>query len=140
MMLVALKYRPTEAKFSGKGKYYYILYLSRDKVRGGKVRWKPHVKRVYISGELLEYRVGRVRKRSGRTAHGVVFVYLNERRGYHRRGFVAERNGKVYEVRGARVPPAKTVVRKVVELPSDARIVKITTRKGEVEPTLMDVA
>jgi len=139
-MLMALRYRPTEAKFSGKGRYYYILYLSKDRVRGGKVRWKPHVKRVYISGELLEYKVGRVRKRSGRTVHGIVFVYLNERRGYRRRGFVAERDGKVYEVRAASVPPSKTVVRKVVELPSDARIVKITTRKSEVEPTLMNVA
>lgn len=137
---MALRYRPTEAKFSGKGRYYYILYLSKDRVRGGKVRWKPHVKRVYISGELLEYKVGRVRKRSGRTVHGIVFVYLNERRGYRRRGFVAERDGKVYEVRAASVPPSKTVVRKVVELPSDARIVKITTRKSEVEPTLMNVA
>ena len=137
---MALKYKPTTAKFKGRTKTYYILYLSRDRVRGGKVRWKPHVKRVYISGELLEYKVGRVRKRSGRTVHGVVFVYLNERRGYRRRGFVAERDGKVYEVRAASVPPAKTVVRKVVELPSDARIVKITTKKSEVEPTLMNVA
>jgi len=48
--------------------------------------------------------------------------------------FVAERRGKRYKVRRAIVE-----VTKFVELPKDARNVRIHTRKSEVEPTLMNV-
>jgi len=126
---VALKYRPTTAKYRGRTKTLYIYYESRDRVRGGKVRWKPHVKRVYVSGTVVRVERGTFTNRYGRRVHGVKIVYENPRR-----AFVAERKGKRYKVRRAIVE-----VTKIVELPGDARNVRIHTRKSEVEPTLMNV-
>jgi len=134
-----MPYRPTEYPRVGKGRYYYISYLSLDRVRGGKKRWKPHVKKVYISGKLVAHRTGQVVKRSGRVVKGIEFSYVNTRRGYHRKGFAAQRNKTLYTVPPTRVKRSELIVRKVVELPSDAKNIKITTNKREVQPTLMDV-
>jgi len=77
---VALKYRPTTAKYRGKTKTLYIYYESRDRVRGGKVRWKPHVKRVYVSGIVVRVERGTFTNRYGRRVHGLKIVYENPRR------------------------------------------------------------
>ncbi|RLE41653.1 hypothetical protein DRJ19_05490 [Candidatus Woesearchaeota archaeon] len=126
---MTLKYRPTTAKYRGKTKTLYIYYESRDRVRGGKVRWKPHVKRVYVSGTVERVERGTFTNRYGRRVHGLKIVYENPRR-----AFTAHRRGKRYKVRRATVE-----VTKIVELPSDARNVRIHTKKSEVEPTLMNI-
>jgi len=126
---MALKYKPTTAKYRGRTKTLYIYYESRDRVRGGKVRWKPHVKRVYISGTVIEIKRGTFENRFGKRVHGLKIIYENPRR-----AFTAHRRGKRYKVSKATVK-----VTKVVELPKDARNVRIHTRKSEVEPTLMNV-
>ena len=126
---MALKYKPTTAKFKGRTKTLYIYYESRDRVRGGKVRWKPHVKRVYVSGTVVRVERGTFTNKAGRKVHGLRIVYENPRR-----AFVAEREGKRYKVRRAIVE-----VTKFVELPEDARNVRIHTKKSEVEPTLMNI-
>ena len=126
---MALKYKPTTAKYKGRTKTDYIYYESRDKVRGGKVRWKPHVKRVYVSGKLVDWEVGTFTNRYGRRVHGVKIVYENPRE-----AFTAQRGGTKYEVKRTKV-----TVTKIVELPSDARNVRIHTKKSEVEPTLMNI-
>ena len=99
---MALKYKPTTAKYKGRTKTYYIYYESLDRVRGGKVKWKPHVKRVYVSGELVDWEVGTFTNRYGRRVHGLKIVYENPRR-----AFVAEREGKRYKVRKAMVEVTK---------------------------------
>jgi len=126
---MALKYKPTTAKFKGRTKTLYIYYESRDRVRGGKVRWKPHVKRVYVSGKLVRWEKGTFTNRYGRRVHGLRITYENPRE-----AFTAQRGRKKYKVSKATV-----TVTKVVELPADARNVKIYTRKRDVEPTLMNV-
>jgi len=126
---MALKYKPTIAKYKGRTKTLYIYYESRDRVRGGKVRWKPHVKRVYVSGELVRWEKGTFENKFGRKVHGVKIVYENPRK-----AFTAQRGRKKYKVSKATV-----TVTKVVELPEDARNVKIYTRRRDVEPTLMNV-
>ena len=126
---MALKYKPTTAKFKGRTKTLYIYYESQDKVRGGKVRWKPHVKRVYVSGKLVRWEKGTFTNRYGRRVHGLRITYENPRE-----AFTAQRGRKKYKVSKATV-----TVTKVVELPADARNVKIYTRGRDVEPTLMNV-
>ena len=126
---MALKYKPTTAKFKGRTKTLYIYYESQDKVRGGKVRWKPHVKRVYVSGKLVKWEKGTFTNRYGRRVHGLRITYENPRK-----AFTAQRGRKKYKVSKATV-----TVTKIVELPEDARNVKIYTRRRDVEPTLMNV-
>ena len=45
---MALKYKPTTAKYKGRTKTLYIYYESRDRVRGGKV----------LSGRRYDEKIG----------------------------------------------------------------------------------
>ena len=124
-----MAYRPTEYPRVGGGRYYYIMYENLERTRAGTRVWKPRVKRVYISGKLLDWEKGRVRKRTGKVVNGIKFYYENTRK-----GFTAHRQGTRYKV-----SRAKMVVEKVVELPKDTRNIRLTTSKREAQPTLMEV-
>jgi hypothetical protein len=53
----------------------YITYELAQRTRGGGSAIFPRVKRVYIPGDVVEWGVGRFRKRSGRMVHGVRITY-----------------------------------------------------------------
>jgi hypothetical protein len=53
----------------------YITYDLAQRTRGGGSAVFPKVKRVYIPGDVVEWGVGRFRKRSGRMVHGVRITY-----------------------------------------------------------------
>lgn len=122
-------YKPSEYPRVGPGRYYYIMYENLERTRAGNKVWKPRVKRVYISGKLLRWQKGRVRKRTGETVNGIKFVYENTRK-----GFKAQRGSTRYSVSRAEMEVAK-----VVELPKGARNIRLTTSKREAQPTLMEV-
>ena len=124
-----MAYRPTEYPRVGAGRYYYILYENLERTRAGNKVWKPRVKRVYISGKLLRWQKGRVRKRTGETVNGIKLIYENTRK-----GFKAQRGSTRYSVSRAEMEVAK-----VVELPKGARNIRLTTSKREAQPTLMEV-
>lgn len=125
-----MSYKPTESKYVGPTKVYYIIYEQSwiHNYRGHrKKRTQTRVKRVYISGTLLSWKKGTFRKRSGRKVYGIQFKYKTTVK-----GFVAHRGRTRY-----RQPRKEIVVTKVVELPKDARNVRVSTRapKGP----LMDI-
>ena len=122
-------YKPSEYPRVGPGKYYYIMYENLERTRAGNKVWKPRVKRVYISGKLLRWQKGRVRKRTGETVNGIKLIYENTRK-----GFKAQRGNTRYSVSRAEMEVAK-----VVELPKGARNIRLTTSKREAQPTLMEV-
>jgi len=122
-------YKPSEYPRVGPGRYYYIMYENLERTRAGNKVWKPRVKRVYISGKLLRWQKGRVRKRTGETVNGIKLIYENTRK-----GFKAQRGSTRYSVSRAEMEVAK-----VVELPKGARNIRLTTSKREVQPTLMEV-
>ena len=122
-------YKPSEYPRVGPGKYYYIMYENLERTRAGNKVWKPRVKRVYISGKLLRWQKGRVRKRTGETVNGIKLIYENTRK-----GFKAQRGSTRYSVSRAEMEVAK-----VVELPKGARNIRLTTSKREAQPTLMEV-
>ena len=122
-------YKPSEYPRVGPGRYYYIMYENLERTRAGNKVWKPRVKRVYISGKLLRWQKGRVRKRTGETVNGIKLVYENTRK-----GFKAQRGNTRYSVSRAEMEVAK-----VVELPKGARNIRLTTSKREAQPTLMEV-
>jgi len=122
-------YKPSEYPRVGPGRYYYIMYENLERTRAGNKVWKLRVKRVYISGKLLRWQKGRVRKRTGETVNGIKLIYENTRK-----GFKAQRGSTRYSVSRAEMEVAK-----VVELPKGARNIRLTTSKCEVQPTLMEV-
>ena len=124
-----MPYRPSEYPRVGPGKYYYIFYENLEQTRSGKKVWKPRAKRVYISGRLKSWKKGTFVKRSGSRVFGIKFVYENTRK-----PFKAQRDSTKYSVGRATMD-----VKKIMELPKNARKVRITDRKSEAQPTLMEV-
>jgi hypothetical protein len=120
-------YRPTESKYKDGAKEAYIVYDLNQKTRGGGSALYPKVKRVYIAGHLKDWAVGDFTKKSGKVTHGVKIDYEQTRRGYHRRGFTATRMNRTYNVPPATVKPSTQSFTQVVEVPPDARNVRLQT-------------
>src|SRR5260221_13677443 len=97
------KYRPTESKYKGGAHEMYVTYDLDQKTRGGGSATYPKIKRVYIAGDVKDWKTGTVRKRSGRAVHGVRIEYEQSRKRYHREGYAAERGGTAYQVAPASV-------------------------------------
>ncbi len=114
-------YRPTESRYKDGAQDMYVTYDEKQKTRSGKERVYPKVKRVYIAGDVRDWKVGNVRKRTGRMVHGVAIDYEQSRRGFQRRGFTAKRDRTSYSVNPASVGRTSQQFRKVVEIPPDAQ-------------------
>ena len=50
-----MEYRPSEYRYKGKGRRYYLVYETMHPYRGGHVKPRPHINRVWISGKLIEF-------------------------------------------------------------------------------------
>src|SRR5262245_50876829 len=114
-------YRPTESKYKGGASEMYVTYDLDQKTRGGAIATYPKVKRVYIAGTVKGWKVGLVRKKSGRQVHGVRIEYEQGRSGYRRQRYKAERGDTTYTVGPTRVGPASQPFAQVVEIPERAR-------------------
>lgn len=119
------RYRPTESQYKDGAAEYYLTYDLEQRTAGDAETQFPHVKRVYLSGELRDWTVGDFKTRTGRQAHGVRIRYAQTRRGYRRRGFAATRGGKVYQTDAASVQPASQQFTRIVELPERAQNVRL---------------
>ena len=115
------RYRPTESKYKGGATEMYVTYDLEQKTRGGGTATYPKVKRVYIAGDVKDWKVGLVRKKSGRKVHGIRIEYEQTRKRYRRQAFTAERGDTTYTVSPARVGPALQPFAVVVEIPERAR-------------------
>jgi hypothetical protein len=120
----ATRYRPTEAKYKGGAGEMYITYDLEQQTRGGGTAVYPKVKRVYIAGDVKDWRVGDFAKKSGRTAHGVRVEYEQTRGGYRRKGFSAARGTTTYAVRPSEVKPTTQRFAQVVDVPAGARNIR----------------
>src|SRR5215469_13507513 len=69
------RYRSTESKYKGGAQEMYVTYDLEQKTRGGQSALYHKVKRVYIAGEVRDWRTGLVRKRTGREVHGLRIEY-----------------------------------------------------------------
>jgi hypothetical protein len=61
------RYRPTESKYKGGAHEMYVTYDLEQKTRGGGSAMYPKIKRVYIAGDLKDWKRGAFKKRSGRS-------------------------------------------------------------------------
>jgi hypothetical protein len=124
------RYRPTESKYKGGAHEMYVTYDLEQKTRGGGSATYPKVKRVYIAGEVKDWKAGNFRKKSGREVHGVRIEYEQSRQRYRRQGYTAERGETAYEVSPASVGATSQRFVQVVELPGGARHVHFYTGRG----------
>jgi hypothetical protein len=125
------RYRPTESKYKGGATEMYVTYDLDQKTRGGSATY-PKVKRVYIAGDVKDWKVGTVRKRTGREVRGVRIEYQQSRAGYQRKAFSAERGETSYEVAPAAVGSTLQRFVQVVEVPEAARNVHFHTEASRV--------
>jgi hypothetical protein len=120
------RYRPTEAKYKGGASEMYVTYDLEQKTRSGSAIY-PKVKRVYIAGDVTDWKVGHVKKRSGREVYGVEITYDQRRKGYRRKEYAAERGGTSYQVAPASVEATTQRFTRIEELPERARNVHFYT-------------
>jgi hypothetical protein len=125
-------YHPTESKYKGGAHEMYVTYDLEQNTRGGQSAMYPKVKRVYIAGQVKDWRSGAVRKRTGRQVHGVCIEYERRRAGYRRRGYAAHRGETEYPVEPAAVGPTSQRFVQVVELPEAARNVRFYPASAEL--------
>jgi len=125
-------YHPTESKYKGGADEMYVTYDLEQKTRGGGTATYPKVKRVYIAGDVKDWKSGTVRKRTGREVRGVRIEYEQNRAGYRRKAFEAERGQTRYEVAPASVSQTSQRFVQVVEVPEAARNVQFHTDASTV--------
>src|SRR5919109_315381 len=108
------QYKPTESKYKGGAKEMYITYDLKQQTRGDGNAMYPKVKRVYIAGDVKDWKTGNVKKRSGQTVYGVEIKYKQTRAGYRRKAYTAQRDGTSYTVKPATVGGSSQEFRKVI--------------------------
>jgi hypothetical protein len=117
-------YKATESKYKGRAKEMYVTYDRWQHTRGENEALYPKVKRVYIAGEITNWKVGTFKKRTGKAVYGVKIDYEQSRAGYSRKGYTAHRSGTEYQVSPARIHGGKSNFSQIVEVPKDAQNVK----------------
>lgn len=115
------RYHPTESKYKGGAHEMYVTYDVKQKTRSGDSKLYPKVKRVYIAGDVKDWKTGNIKKRSGRTVHGVAIEYEQSRTGFQRRAFTAQRGRISYSVKPSSVGGTSQTFRQVLEVPQDAQ-------------------
>lgn len=126
------RYRPTESKYKGGAHEMYVTYDLEQQTRGGGSATYPKIKRVYIAGDVKDWRAGAVQKRTGRQVHGVRIEYEQDRKHHHRQGYTASRGQTSYAVGPARVPATSQRFTQIVEVPKDARNLHFYTDIADV--------
>jgi hypothetical protein len=126
------RYRPTESKYKGGAHEMYVAYDLEQRTRGGGRALYPKVKRVYIAGDVKEWKTGQVRKKSGREVHGVRIGYEQSRKGYRREEYEAERGDTAYDVGPATVATTSQRFTQVVEVPAKAQHVHFYTSAAQL--------
>jgi hypothetical protein len=125
-------YRSTESKYKGGATEMYVAYDLQQRTRNGGSALVPKVKRVYIAGDVVGWKLGEFRKRSGREVHGLRIEYRQSRRPYRREGYRAARGQTEYAVAPVGVSAARQQFAQVVELPARARNVNFYTESKEL--------
>ena len=129
------RYHPTESKYKGGAHEMYVTYDLEQKTRSDGSATYPKVKRVYIAGQVLDWKAGVVKKKSGREVYGVLINYEQSRKSYHRKGYTAHRGKTTYATSPASVGATSQKFAQVIEVPERAGNVRFYTDIGELPAT-----
>jgi len=129
------RYHPTESKYKGGAHEMYVTYDLEQKTRSDGSAVYPKVKRVYIAGQVLDWKVGVVKKKSGREVYGVQINYEQSRKSYHRKGYTAQRGQTTYATSPASVGSTSQKFAQVIEVPEGAGNVRFYTNLSELPAT-----
>lgn len=79
-----MTYKPTTAQFEGRTKTYYIIWDESQKYRGGVRHNRTHVKKFYVSGNLMKINrtIGRYRNKLGGVTTGIKVIFRNPVKGF----------------------------------------------------------
>src|SRR5258706_15592392 len=113
MRTTTKKYRPTESKYKGGAHEMYVTYDIELKTRASNTALYPKVKRVYIAGDVKDWKKGTFKKRTGREVHGVLIEYEQSRQRYQRRAHTAKRGDTTHQV------SPSSVARKFAKIQAD---------------------
>jgi len=129
------RYHPTESKYKGGAHEMYVTYDLEQKTRSDGSAIYPKVKRVYIAGQVLDWKVGVVKKKSGREVYGVQVNYAQSRKSYDRKGYTAQCGQTTYATSPASVGSTSQKFAQVIEVPERAGNVRFYTHLGELPAT-----
>ena len=110
----------------------YVTYDLEQATHGGGHALYPKVKRVYIAGEVQDWKVGSVLKRTAREVYGITVNYQQNRSGHQRKGYTARRGATVYQVAPTTTRGSSQKFHKVVELPRRAQNIHFYTDRKEL--------
>jgi len=82
-----------------------------------------------------DWKVGVVKKRSGREVYGVLINYEQSRKSYHHKGYTAHRGKTTYETSPASVGATSQKFAQVIEVPERAGKVRFYANLGELPAT-----
>jgi hypothetical protein len=114
------RYRATESKYKGGATEMYVTYDLELKTRNDNTALFPKVKRVYIAGDVKGWKKGTFKKRSGREVYGILVEYEQDRQGYARGPYNAQRGKRNYTVPPTTVAASSQRFKQVVEIPEKA--------------------
>jgi hypothetical protein len=120
METTAEKYRSTESRYKGGAHEMYVTYDLETKTRSGSHTSRPKIKRVYIAGDIKDWKKGIFKKRTGREVKGVLIEYEQSRQRYKRQAYIAKRGETIYEVGPASVGGSSQLFKQIVEVPQKA--------------------
>jgi hypothetical protein len=120
-------YKTTASKYKGGAAEMYITYDLWQVTRGQNQALYPKAKRVYIAGNVKDWRVGTFAKRTGKTVHGVKIDYEQSREGYTRQEYTATRGHTQYHVPPTHIGESTASFSKIVEVPEEAHNVQFHT-------------
>jgi hypothetical protein len=112
----------------------YVTYELEQPTRGAQGAEYPKVKRVYIAGDVTDWKTGVVRKRTGREVYGVRIENHQNRRSYRRKGYAGHRGKAEHPVKPATVGAAGQHFTQVVEVPPRARKVRFYAAHARLPP------
>jgi hypothetical protein len=130
------QYKSTESKYKGGAREMYVTYDLWQETRGDSRALYPKVKRVYVAGDVKNWKVGRFQKRTGKEVYGVKIEYEQSRAGYSRKGYTARRGNTEYEVAPTHIKGSKSTFSQIVEVPEEAQ--NITFHEGNLPQKYRD--
>ncbi len=114
-------YNSIESEYKTRSRNMFITYDLEQRTRNGNTAIYPKIKRVYIAGNIKDWKVGRMHKKSGREVRGISITYEQTRKGYDHKNFEFKCDNIKYEIPTSIVSITYQEFTQIVEVPDNAK-------------------